>query len=84
MNIVLEIPESVASAIRIPEQNIEQEIRLLLATSLYSQGFLSFGKARELTGLSKYQFSMVLGMKKISRHYTEEELEDDIKYGLNY
>ncbi len=80
MNIVLQIPESIASAIRLPEQIMETEIKSLLALTLYSQGYLSLGKARELAGLSKYHFSLLLGKNKIARHYDESDLEDDLKY----
>jgi predicted HTH domain antitoxin len=51
-----------------------------LAVTLYAQGILSFGKARELAGKSKYEFGLLLGKRQISRHYTTEDLEDDIAY----
>ncbi len=40
----------------------------------------SFGKARELTNLSKYEFGLLVGRRDIPRHYGLEELQDDIAY----
>ncbi|NET00219.1 MAG: UPF0175 family protein [Sphaerospermopsis sp. SIO1G2] len=76
----LSIPDSVITAIRLPEQRIEQELLIELAVSLYSQQILSFGKARELAGMGKYEFGKLLGERKINRHYGLEELEDDLIY----
>lgn len=39
---------------------MERELLIELALALYSQECLSFGKARELTGLSKYEFGLLL------------------------
>lgn len=51
-----------------------------LAVALYARGILSFGKARELAQLSKYEFGLLLGKREIPRHYESEDLEDDIRY----
>ncbi len=83
MEIKIDIPESVAQAIRLPEHRIEHDIRIELALSLYQQEILSFGKARELAGLGKYEFGKLLGDRKITRHYGKEELQQDLKYANN-
>ncbi len=80
MDLQLHIPDSVARAIRLPEERIAQELLLELAVALYDQGVLSFGKARELAGLGKYEFGQLLGKREIPRHYGREELEDDLAY----
>jgi len=80
MSVRLQIPDSVAQAIRLPEDRIEQELRLELAIALYAQGLVSFGKARELAGKDKYEFGQLLGERRIARHYGREELEDDLDY----
>jgi predicted HTH domain antitoxin len=51
-----------------------------LAVALYVQGILSFGKARELASMGKYEFGRLLGERGIPRHYSREELEDDLTY----
>lgn len=76
----LRIPDSVAQAIRLPEERMVQELLMELAIALYAQGFLSFGKARELAGIGKYEFGRLLGERGVPRHYGHEELEDDLAY----
>lgn len=80
MSIRLEIPNSVAEGIRLPESEAPKRLMLELATALYVQEILSFGKAAELADLDRFGFAKILGERKIPRHYTEEELEDDRKY----
>jgi len=76
----LHIPNSVAQAIRLPEARMQQELLVELAVALYAQGILSFGKARELSGLGKYAFGQLLGKREVVRHYGQEELKDDLTY----
>jgi len=81
MDVQLHIPDSVVQAIRLPEERISQELLVELAVALYSQGILSFGKARELADMEKYEFGQLLGKRGVFRHYGQEELDDDLKYG---
>ena len=80
MDLQLYIPASVVQAIRLPEERISQELLVELAIALYRQGILSFGKARELADMGKYEFGQLLGKRGVLRHYGQEELEDDLKY----
>ncbi len=80
MSAKLDIPDTIVGAIRLPENRIKAELLKELAVTLYAQGMLSFGKARELAGIGKYEFGVLLGMRGIERHYTAAELADDITY----
>lgn len=80
MALQLRIPDSVTQAIRLPEKRMEEDLLVELAVALYTQEVLSFGKARELAGMSKYEFGQLLGRRGIPRHYGWEELEDDVTY----
>ncbi|MBE9062502.1 UPF0175 family protein [cf. Phormidesmis sp. LEGE 11477] len=80
MSLRLPIPDSVLRAIRLPEQRVEQELFQVLAAALYEQDLLSFGKARELAQMDKYEFGNLLGKKCIARHYGQEDIEDDLNY----
>lgn len=80
MSLQLSIPDEVLSAIRLPETRIEQALLIELAIALYAQELLSFGKARELAQMSKYEFGQLLGQRGVLRHYSLEELEDDLSY----
>ncbi len=61
----LQIPESVGQAIRLPEDQIRQELLTELAVALYSRGIISFGKARELAETGKYEFGRMLGERGV-------------------
>lgn len=76
----IRIPDDIFEALKIPEKEREQELQIELAVSLYARGALSFGKARELAGLSKEAFQRELGKREVERHYTETELEEDRRY----
>ena len=80
MSVQLQIPDTVVQAIRLPEKRLVRELLVELAIALYAQGLLSFGKARELAGMGKYEFGRLLGERDIARHYGREELEDDLAY----
>jgi predicted HTH domain antitoxin len=80
MSIRLEIPDAIAQAIRLPLPDQKQQLLIELAVALYARDILSFGKARELTGLSKYEFGLLLGRRGVTRHYGTEELQDDVTY----
>nr|WP_290226244.1 UPF0175 family protein [Trichocoleus desertorum] len=80
MGLQLSISDSILQAIRLPEQRIEQELLQELAIALYAQNVLSFGKARELAQLDKYEFGQLLAHREIARHYGSEELDDDLTY----
>jgi predicted HTH domain antitoxin len=76
----LDIPESIASSIRLPAHEVEPRLRSELAISLYAQAILSFGKSAELAGMSRYAFAEIIGDRGIPRHYTDEDLAQDSEY----
>ena len=78
MSVVLEIPDQVAHAIRLPASEQQQSLMTELAIALYALGILSLGKARELTPLNRVEFGLLLGRRDIPRHYAKQDLEDDI------
>jgi predicted HTH domain antitoxin len=80
MTLNIEIPDSVARALRLPEKEQRQQIITELAVALYAQGILSFGKACELAGMRKIEFGLALNQRGIPRQYTEQDLQDDLAY----
>jgi predicted HTH domain antitoxin len=80
MGLQLLIPDSVAQAIRLPEERLEKDLLVELALALYAQGSLSLGKARELADMDKYDFGQLLGQRGIPRHYGPDELDDDLTH----
>lgn len=76
--LVLEMPVDVADALRIPQPEQQDRLRQELAVRLYQKRMLSFGKARELAGMSKWAFHVLLGAEGVTRTYDGEELVDDL------
>ncbi len=71
---VLEVPQDVLDSARLSIADIKVE----LAVYLYAQRRLSIGKARELAGLSLWEFRQLLASRRIPAHYDEQALEEDI------
>jgi predicted HTH domain antitoxin len=71
---ILEIPQDILDSARLTLR----ELRVELAVTLYSQGKLSVGKARELAEMSLWEFRQVLASRRISPHYDVDDLEEDI------
>jgi predicted HTH domain antitoxin len=82
--LLLEVPAEVIEATRLPYDEIEQEYRKELALALYQRGILPLGKARLLARMRRWEFEQLLGQRKIARHYTETDLEEDIQYALGH
>jgi len=55
-----------------------QELKRELATHLFRLGRLSFGKARELAGMTVWDFQQWLGSQGIASHYDVEDYEADL------
>ena len=72
--IVLEIPRDVLHTTRMRPEELKCE----LALSLFQQGKLSFGKAREMVGMTVWAFQQLLGSRGIPVHYDLLDYEDDL------
>lgn len=69
----LSIPQDILDSARLTIPEMQQE----LAIWLYAQGRLGIGKARELAGMSLWEFRQLLAARKVSPHYEAEEIEED-------
>ena len=79
MRLCIEIPEDLLQAIRLPAEEAPVRLKRELAIRLYAKGLLSFGKARQLAGMSRWDFHDLLGEEGIPRRYDVEELEEDLQ-----
>jgi predicted HTH domain antitoxin len=79
MGMTLDIPEDVVNALRLPRKGTKEELKRLLAVTLYTKGILGIGKARELAGVTKLEFFALLSKEGVAVNYSEEDLEKDIK-----
>jgi predicted HTH domain antitoxin len=74
VNTVLELPQDIldSSRMTIPELKLE------LAVHLYEQRRLAIGKARELAGMSLWEFRQLLASRRISPHLNKVDLDEDM------
>ena len=70
----VEIAEDILDSARLSIDDIKTE----LAVSLYAQKRLSIGKARELAGMSLWNFRQLLAARRIEAHYYEYDLAEDV------
>ncbi|MBC7130611.1 UPF0175 family protein [Candidatus Bathyarchaeota archaeon] len=75
----LEIPDELVQSLKLPRSEAQERLKRELALRLYEKGLLSFDKARELAGMTKWEFFRLLREEGIHRHYDLEELSEDLK-----
>jgi len=56
----------------------EEELRTELAVHLYQRRKLSLGKAKELAGLTVWQFMQLLGSRGLGVNYDVEQFDEDM------
>jgi predicted HTH domain antitoxin len=78
-HLILELPGDLTDALRVPADEQPARLRRELAVRLYQKELLSFGKARALAEMSKWDFFFLLGEEGIERHYDAEELAEDLR-----
>ncbi len=69
----IQVPREILHAARMTSE----ELRCELALHLFQQGKLSFGKAREMAGMSVGAFQQLLGSRGIPVHYDLQEYAED-------
>ena len=79
MKVIMELPDDVLKILNIPKNELSSELRIQLALFLYEKRKLSFGKARELAGLSVWEFMEKLNENKIPFNYDVEDLKEDLE-----
>ncbi len=70
----IEIPYEIAHAAKMTPEEMRRE----LAIHLFSIHKLSFGKAREMAGMTVCSFQQLLGSREISPHYDIAEYDEDL------
>jgi predicted HTH domain antitoxin len=70
----LSIPREIFESSRMTES----EMKVELAVMLYGKGRLSIGKARELAGMSLWQFRQLLSLRGIAVHLDSEDFDAEV------
>jgi len=70
----INIPREIMHASRMTPAELKRE----LGVYLFQQGRLSFGKAREMAGMTAWAFQQLLGSREIPVHYDIADYEEDL------
>ena len=81
MPISIEIPDDIMETVKLPPDRAKEELTKEMAFSLYERKLVSMGNARKLARLDKWDFIDGLAERGIERHYSEQELQEDLSYG---
>lgn len=73
--VTIELPRHLVNAARVTTD----ELKIELAIHLYETRRLSIGHAREMAGLSLWEFRQLLASRKISPHYDVADLDEDMQ-----
>jgi predicted HTH domain antitoxin len=74
LTVAIAIPREVLHAARMTPEEIKQELAVLL----FQQGKISFGKAREMAGMTVWTFQQLLGSRGIIVHYDVADYAEDL------
>jgi predicted HTH domain antitoxin len=75
----IEASKDLQQAIRLPPEEVPARLKRELALRLYEKELLTFGQARQLAGMTRWDFRDLLGEEGILRRYDVEELEEDLQ-----
>ena len=75
----IQVSQGLQQAIRLPPEEVPVRLKRELAIRLYDKGLLTFGQARQLAGMTRWDFRDLLGEEGILRRYDVEELEEDLQ-----
>lgn len=74
----IEIPEDVICILQQNRITIQEEIKIALAIELFTKRSVTFARAAEIAGLSRYKFEHILKDRGIpSYEYTDQEYKQD-------
>ena len=73
VEVLIGIPRDILHTTRMSPVEMKRE----LALTLFQQGKISFGKARELAGMTVWAFQQLLGSREIPVHYDVEDYLED-------
>jgi predicted HTH domain antitoxin len=80
--IVLDLPEDVAAALKLPEDELARELLLAAAVKLFEVGRLSSGAAASLAGIPRSVFLSRLADYGVDTFkQTEEQLRRELTHG---
>jgi predicted HTH domain antitoxin len=79
MTLKIDFPDEFLQELHLPKQEAQARVKRELALTLYAKGLLTFGKARQLAEMNRWDFRQLLGEESVLRRYDIDEFEQDLK-----
>jgi len=79
ITVTMNLPKDIVLAADMTEATVTMDIKKHLALYMFKERILSFGKAAELSGISKPAFLELAGSKGMSLNYDIDDYHEDIK-----
>jgi predicted HTH domain antitoxin len=79
IDVKLQLPKEIVKAVETPHLQLETALWQKIVLELYREETISLGKASELLGITKWEFTDLLREKDIPLSYDEDDLEEDLK-----
>lgn len=80
MSVTLEIDEETLASLPLQPGERERLMQIELACRFYANGWLSLGMAARMAQLDRYAFGAALAERGIPRHYSQADLDADLRY----
>ena len=72
---ILSLPKEIESLLDKP---VDRNVTMMIMLQLYRDGKISFGKAKELTGLGTWEMFNLLAKNDLYLDYSADDLEQDL------
>jgi len=79
VDIKLQLPKDLINVVATPNTQLETALWQKIVLELYREETISFGKAAELFGMTKWDFTDLLKEKNIPLSCDEDDLEEDLQ-----
>ncbi len=79
LTVSVEIPKSICAAAGVRETELAETMLAALVVDLYRQGRISFGKAAEAAGVSRYEMIELLARRDVFLSYNVQDAAADLK-----
>lgn len=79
IDVKLQLPSDLVKAVEAPDNQLENALWQKIVLELYREERISFGKASELLGVTKWEFTDLLREKDVPLSYNEDDLEEDVQ-----
>ena len=79
VDVKLQLPKKLLRAVEVQEGDLQRAVWEKIVLELYREEAISFGKAAELLGISKWELTDLLRQKNVPLPYNEQDLEEDLK-----